>query len=75
MSHGRVFKILILLLTVSIILTASIIVIENSSRKINGTYVSVLPANVIWEKTYGVVGDDDLAYSALPVGDGYLVVG
>ncbi|MGD0204574.1 MAG: PQQ-binding-like beta-propeller repeat protein [Candidatus Bathyarchaeia archaeon] len=75
MSHGRVFKILILLLTVSIILTASIIVIENSSPKINGTSVSVLPANVIWEKTYGVVGDDDRAYSALPVGDGYLVVG
>ena len=75
MSHGRVFKILILLLTVSIILTASIIVIENSSPKINGTSVSVLPANVIWEKNYGVVGDDDRAYSALPVGDGYLVVG
>ena len=75
MSHGRAFKILILLLTVSIILSASIIVIENSSPKINGTSVSVLPANVIWEKTYGVVGDDDRAYSALPVGDGYLVVG
>ena len=37
--------------------------------------MSVSPANVIWEKTYGVVGDDDRAYSALPVGDGYLVVG
>ena len=43
--------------------------------KINGTSVSVLPANVIWEKNYGVVGDDDRAYSALPVGDGFLVVG
>ena len=75
MSQGRAFKILILLLTVSIILTASISVIENSSPKINGTSVSVLPANVIWEKNYGVVGDDDRAYSALPVGDGYLVVG
>ena len=75
MNRGRAFKILILLLTVSIILTASIIVIENSSPKLNGTSVSVLPANVIWEKTYGVVGDDDRAYYALPVGDGYLVVG
>ncbi len=75
MGHGRVFKILILLLTVSIILSASIIVIENSSPKINGTSVSVLPANVIWEKNYGVVGDDDRAYNALPVGDGFLVVG
>ena len=57
-------------------MTASIIVIENSSTsKLNGTSVSVLPANVIWEKTYGVLGDDDRAYYALPVGDGYLVVG
>jgi hypothetical protein len=75
MGHSRAFKILILLLTVSIILTASIIVIENSSPKLTGTSVSVLSANVIWEKTYGVLGDDDRAYSALPVGDGYLVVG
>ena len=76
MSHGRVFKILVLLLTISIILSAGIIVIENySAPKINGTSVSVLPANVIWEKNYGVVGDDDRAYSALPVGKGFLVVG
>jgi hypothetical protein len=75
MSQGRVFKILILLLTVSIILTASIIVIENSSPKINGTSVSVLPANVIWEKNYGVVGDDDRAYNAITADDGFLVVG
>jgi hypothetical protein len=75
MNHGRVFKILILLLTVSIILTASISVIENSSPKLTGTSVSVLPANVIWEKTYGVLGDDDRAYNAITAGDGYLVVG
>ena len=75
MSHGRILKILILLLTVSIILTATVSVIENSSPKITGTSVSVLPANVVWEKNCGVVGDDDRAYNALPVGDGYLVVG
>jgi hypothetical protein len=75
MSHGRLFKILVLLLTVSIILSAIIIVFENSSPKLNGTSVSVLPANVIWEKNYGVVGDNDRAYSALPVGEGFLVVG
>ena len=75
MNQGRAFKILVLLLTVSIILTASISAIANSSPKLTGTSVSVLPANVIWEKNYGVVGDDDRAYSALPVGDGYLVVG
>jgi len=59
----------------SIVFTASISVIENSSPKLTGTSVSVLPANVIWEKNYGVVGDDDRAYNALPVGDEYLVVG
>ncbi len=75
MSHGRILKILILLLTISIILTATISVIENSSPKITGTSVSVLPANVIWEKNYGVVGDDDRAYNVLAVGDSYLVVG
>jgi hypothetical protein len=76
MNQNIALKILVLLLTASIILTVSTTTIENPSPpKINGTSVSVLPANVIWEKTYGVVGDDDRAYSALPVGDGYLVVG
>lgn len=50
-------------------------VIENSFPKLTGTSVSVSPANVIWKKEYGFVGDDDRAYSALPVGNGYLVVG
>ena len=59
MSHSRAFKILILLLTVSIILTASIIVIKNSSPKLTGTSGSVLPANVIWEKTNVMVGWTD----------------
>ena len=76
MSSGGAFKILAVLLMVSIILSASIVVFENfSTPKINGTSVSVYPANVIWEKNYGVVGDDDRAYSALPVGNGFLVVG
>jgi hypothetical protein len=56
-------------------MTASTVLVENSSPKLAGTSVNVLPANVIWEKTHGVVGDDDRAYSVLPVGDGYLVVG
>jgi len=69
-------KILIMLLMVSIILTVSISATANFfAPKLNGTSVSVLPANVLWEKTYGVLGDDDRAYYALPVGDGYLVVG
>jgi hypothetical protein len=75
MSRDRAIKVLSLLLVASIIVTASTVLVENSSPKLAGTSVNVLPANVIWEKTYGVVGDDDRAYSALPVGDGYLVVG
>jgi hypothetical protein len=76
MNPNRAIKILVLLLAVLIILTVSISAFENpSSPKLDGTSVSVLPANVIWEKTYGVLGDDDRAYYALPVGDGYLVVG
>ncbi len=76
MNRGRAFKILALLLAVSVILAASIIVVENSSTsKLTGTSVSVLPAKLIWEKTYGSLGDDDRAYSALQVGDGFLVVG
>jgi hypothetical protein len=38
------------------------------------TSVNVLPANVLWEKTYGGTGDDR-AFYAVPAGDGYLVVG
>jgi hypothetical protein len=36
--------------------------------------VVVLPANVIWEKTYGGAADDR-AFYAVTAGDGYLVVG
>ena len=46
-----------------------------NSKKIVGTSVDVLPANVIWAKTYGVLGDDDRVYDALPVGTGSLIVG
>ena len=38
------------------------------------TSVSVLPANVIWEKTFGGAADDRAFYS-VPTGDGFLVVG
>ena len=75
MNPNRAIKILVLLLAVLIILTVSISATENSSSpKLDGTSVSVLPANVIWEKTYGGASDDR-AFYAVPAGDGYLVVG
>ncbi|MGD0405717.1 MAG: hypothetical protein ABSB10_03605 [Candidatus Bathyarchaeia archaeon] len=75
MNPNRAIKILVLLLAVLIILTVSISAFENpSSPKLDGTSVSVLPANVIWEKTYGGASDDR-AFYAVPAGDGYLVVG
>jgi hypothetical protein len=75
MNRAKATKILVLLIAASIILTASINIVQNSSPKLTGTSVSVSPASVVWEKNYGVVGDDDRAYSALPIGDGCLVVG
>lgn len=76
MHRPSATKILLALFIVSIILTVVTAAAEsNSLPKITGTSVSVFPANVIWTKTYGVLGDDDRAYCALPAGDGYLVVG
>jgi hypothetical protein len=53
MSGDRAIKVLSLLLVASIIVTASTVLVENSSPKLAGTSVNVLPADVIWEKTYG----------------------
>ena len=76
MHRPSATKILLALFIVSIILTVTTAAAESDSLpKITGTSVSVLPANVIWTKTYGTLGDDDRAYCALPAGGGYLVVG
>jgi hypothetical protein len=45
-----------------------------SFPKLDGTSVSVLPASVIWEKSYGGA-NDDRAFYGVTAGDGYLVVG
>lgn len=69
-------KILAGLLALSVVLTISMTIIDNPFQPIiNGTAVNVLPANVIWAKTYGVLGDNDRAYYALSTDYGYLVVG
>ncbi|HTY74960.1 MAG TPA: hypothetical protein VMD05_05265, partial [Candidatus Nanoarchaeia archaeon] len=77
MSRGQILKILVILLTISIMLSVAVAIVEDSSTgsKLVGTSVNVLPAKVDWARTYGAVGDDDRAYCALPVGNGYLVVG
>jgi hypothetical protein len=77
LNRARATIILLVLLTISIILTAGTAVVENNSapKKITGTSVNVLPANLIWKKTYGVLGDDDRAYCALPTAEGYFIVG
>lgn len=75
-NRGRTSKIVLVLLLISVVLTVAIASIENSSPpKLTGTSVPVSPANVIWSKTYGDVGDDDRAYCMLPTDDGYFIVG
>lgn len=76
MNRGLIFKVLVLLFLISIALTVAIGVAENYyPPKLVGTSVSVLPADVVWSKVYGVVGDDDRLYCELPTSQGYLVVG
>ena len=67
---------MVVLLAVLIVLTISVSATQTApSLKVDGTTsVSVLPANVAWAKTYGGEGDDR-AFSAVPAGDGFLVVG
>jgi hypothetical protein len=64
-----------LLLILAITLTVDINAMDNSApKKLDNSNVSVLPAKLIWQKTYGGAGDDR-AFGAVPAGDGYLVVG
>ena len=74
MDHA--IKTVIAILAVFTILTVSVSAAQTPQplRVDSDTLVSVLPANVLWEKTYGGSADDR-ALHALPVGDGYLVVG
>ena len=76
MNKAQAPKILAVLLAVSIILTVALAAVQNNSQpKIAGTSVAVPPANLVWAKTYGALGDDDRAYCALPTAEGYFVVG
>ena len=76
MNQSKTVKIIVTLLAILIILTISFSAAQTPTPlKVNGdTEMSVLPANLIWEKTYGGPSDDR-AFFAVPAGDGYLVVG
>jgi len=75
MKGNRKIAILVLVLLVTTILavsTTSIMTIF--APKLNDTSVPVLPAKLVWEKTYGGSADDRTFY-AMAAPDGYLVVG
>lgn len=76
MNQVKTVKTIVALLAVLIILTISVSAAQTPIplKVDNDTLVNVLPANVIWEKTYGGVADDRAFYT-IPADDGYLVVG
>jgi hypothetical protein len=75
-NRFKTMKIIVTLLVMVIILTISFSAAQTPIplKVSDGTEVSVLPANLIWNKTYGGLSDDR-AFFAVPAGDGYLVVG
>ncbi len=75
MKHQRALQILVPLIALAIMLTIYINVTNNASiQKLDSASINVLPANVLWEKTYGGIADDR-AFYAIPIDDGLLVVG
>ncbi len=76
MNHTKTVKAIVTLLTLLIFLTINVSSAQTTlSSKVDDTTLgSVLPANTVWEKTYGGAADDR-AFFSVPAGDGYLVVG
>ncbi len=76
MNQFKTVKIIVTLLTIVIILTISFSAAQTPVplKVSDGTEASVLPANLIWNKTIGGPSDDR-AFFAVPAGDGYLIVG
>ena len=76
MNQPKIVTSTVLLLIVLILFSTNLSAAQSPLQlKVNNDpSVSVLPANVVWEKTYGGVADDR-AFYALPTDDGYLVVG
>jgi hypothetical protein len=75
-NHTKTVNVIVSLITLLIFLTINVSSAQaNSSLKVDYvTLGSVLPANTVWEKTYGGAADDR-AFFAVPAGDGYLAVG
>ena len=75
MNQNKAFKILAVLLTVLIALSIGVSAAQPSKALNAGdSLVTVSPANLIWQKTYGGL-PDDRAFCMLPTQNGYLVVG
>ncbi len=78
MNQASTLKLLTSLLVVLMVLTVSVSSAQSpTSQKMTadeGSTVNVAPATVDWQKVYGGSGDDR-AFHAVPVGDGFLVVG
>jgi len=75
-NQFKTMKIIVTLLAIVIILTMSFSEAQTlvPLKVSDGTEMTVLPANLIWDKTYGGPSDDR-AFFAVPAGDSYLVVG
>lgn len=75
-TRANALKVTIFSLAVLIILTlsANIALSPNPLKVDDTTSVNILPANIAWAKTYGGSADDR-AFYALPVENGFLVVG
>jgi len=75
-NHTKTVKAIVALLTLLILLTIRVSSTQTplSLRVNDDTLESVLPANTVWEKTYGG-SVDDRAFFSVPTSDGYLVVG
>jgi hypothetical protein len=75
-NHTKTVKAIVALLTLLIFLTISVSSAQTTlSLKVDdATLWSILPANTVWEKTFGGAADDR-AFFSVPAGDGCLVVG
>lgn len=75
MNQNKTIKILVTLLVVMIAVTIVVNIAETPSALVAGdNLVSIFPAKVLWQKTYGGTADDRALYM-VPTENGYLVVG
>lgn len=76
MNKGKTAKTIAVLAALAIVLTISVTSLNVKPTPIptlDSTSVQVLPAQVVWERTYGGAGDDR-AFYALPAGDDNILV-